>query len=403
LPDCRVVVGGRHFSALAEETLENIPEIDVVVRGEGEMTLRELCEAMAKGRPLSNVDGITYRENGSVVSNPERDPEKEIEKLSYSIRDLPEGPYHLKHSVSLKKSNEISNPISVMTSRGCPGRCVYCCLSAGRVRYRDSIAVVDEIEQKMHLAHTNELGIADSSFTVNQRHVVGICEEILRRNLTLKWSCQSRVNIDVEILKLMKEAGCVEISVGVESASPKILKAIEKKINLDQVLRFLEMGKRIGLSVLTYFMVSLPEETEDDAETTFKFIKEITPFIFKPAMQITQIYPDAKLYYIAKEKGLLPEGFDWFKAYVNPYVRDLGGRENIPFYLENLSLDYLKTFMDRYKKYYFKHFYYTDEFKTNIVKGMRTLLFDWEGESIYRKISRVRNGLRAACGTLGRR
>jgi radical SAM superfamily enzyme YgiQ (UPF0313 family) len=254
----------------------------------------------------------------------------------------------------------------------------------------------------MKLAKTNELSISDSSFTANKRHVVKICEEILRRNLTLKWSCQSRVNIDLEILKLMQEAGCVEVSVGVESASPKVLKAIQKKINLDQVMKFLEMCKKSGLSVLTYFMVSLPEETEEDAEATFAFIKEITPLIFKPALQITQVYPDAKLHDIAKDRGLLPEAFDWFKPFSNPYIRDLGGRENIPFYFENLSLDYLKSYTDRYKKYYFEHFYYKEEFRDNIIKGLRSLAFDWKYESAYRKIKRIKNGLRAVYGTLRR-
>jgi len=273
-------------------------------------------------------------------------------------------------------------------------------MSAGRVRYRESIAVVDEFEEKRRIANTNQLGITDSSFTVNKDHVTSICEEILRRDLKIKWSCQSRVNIDVDVLKLMKEAGCVAISVGVESASPRVLKAIRKQINIDQVMNFLRMCKRVNISALTYFMVSLPEETEKEAEETFRFIKEITPFVFKPALQITQIYPDAKLYYIAKEKGLLPKDFDWFKPYINPHIRDFGGRENIPFYLENLSLDYLKFFMERYKKYYFEHFYYKDEFKTNLLKGMKSLILDWRNESIYRKINRVKNGIRAIYGTL---
>jgi radical SAM superfamily enzyme YgiQ (UPF0313 family) len=297
--------------------------------------------------------------------------------------------------VSLKKSHEIQNPISVMTSRGCPGRCVYCCLSAGRVRFRDPIAVVDEIEQKAKLAGTNELGISDSSFTANKKHVIAICDEILRRDLRLKWSCQSRVNIDVEILRLMKQAGCVELSVGVESASARVLRAIQKKINLDQVMTFLEMCKQTNLSVLTYFMVSLPEETEEDARVTFDFIKEISPLIFKPALQIAQVYPDARLYYMAKEKGLLPEGFDWFKPYENPNVKDLGGRENIPFYFENLNLQFLRSFIHEYKQYYFTHFYYKEELRRNVWQGARNLLFDWKNESLYRKTARLRNGFRA--------
>ena len=402
LPHCTIIVGGRHFSALAEESLNNISEIDIVVRGEGEITLKELCKAIANRESFSNVAGITYRENTRIVSTPDRGYEKDIERFSYHISDLPKGPYHLRERVSLKKSSEISNPISVMTSRGCSGRCVYCCMSAGRVRFRDSKAVVDEIEEKSRLTNTNELGIFDSSFTVKKSHVIGICEEILRRKLKLKWSCQSRANIDVEVLKLMKEAGCVAISVGIESASTKVLKAIKKEINLDQVMEFLRMCQRVNISALTYFMVSLPEETEEEAEETFRFIRKITPLVFKPALQITQIYPDAKLYYIAKEKGLLPEDFDWFRPYTNQDVRDLGGRENMPFYIENLGLGYLKYFMERYKKYYFKHFYYRDEFKTNIIKGMKSLILDWENESTYRKINRLKNGIIAVYGTLSR-
>lgn len=402
LPRCTIIVGGRHFSALPEETLENIDEIDIVVKGEGENTLKEIYEAVLNQSPLREVAGIAFKDNGSIFSTPIRPLDKNIEKFSYKISDLPKGPYHLRQKVTLKKSDQITNPISVMTSRGCSGRCVYCCMSAGRVRYREPIAVVDEIEQKMKISGTHELSISDSSFTVNKGHVTAICDEILRRDFEIKWSCHSRANIDVNILQLMKEAGCVSVSVGVETASTKVLKAIQKKINLDQVMNLLTMCKKVDIGVLAYFMVSLPEEDEEDAETTFKFIREITPLIFKPAMQIAQIYPDAKLYEMAKEKGLLPNGFNWFKPYHNPLVKDLGGRENIPFYFDHLSVDFIKVYLKRYKKYYFKNFYYRNEFKTNIIKGLEALLLDWKNESIYRKMNRIKNGLRGLYGAFSR-
>ena len=393
-PECTMVAGGRHFSALAEESLKNIKQIDIVVRGEGEITFKEICEAIKKGTDLDNIKGISYRKNGKIISNIDRELEKNIEQLSYSIKDLPKGPYHLKVPVSLKKGDDISNPVSIMTSRGCPGRCVYCCLSAGRVRYRDPVAVVDEIEQKMKIADTNEISISDSSFTVNKNHVGRICEEILNRKLNIIWRCQSRVNIDMDILKMMKNAGCIEVSIGIESASTKVLKAIKKNINLDQAAKFFEISHNLGISVLAYFMVSLPEETESDAQETFRFIKEYTQYMYKPSLQIAQIYPDAQLYYIAKEKGLLPEGFSWFKPYQNPYVKDLGGRANIPYYLENLSIDFLKSYLNQYNKYYFKHFYYKEELGINLSRRLKTFVFDWENESLYRKVNRFKTGMR---------
>ena len=166
---------------------------------------------------------------------------------------------------------------------------------------------------------------------------------------------------------------------------------------------FLIMCKKVNISVLAYFMVSLPEETEEDAETTLRFIRIITPYIFKPAMQIAQIYPDAKLYSMAKDKGILPEGFDWFSPYTNHYVKDLGGRQNIPFYFENLEVDYLKDYLKRYKDYYFKHFYYKDELRGHLIRGIKSLLLDWRNESTYRKLQRVRNGIFAMHKTIKRK
>jgi len=224
-------------------------------------------------------------------------------------------------------------------------------------------------------------------------------QEILKRKLNIKWRCQSRVNIDLEILKLMKESGCKEISIGIETASPKVLKAIKKQINLDQAVNFLEASSSLNLSVLAYFMVSLPDETEEDAYTTLKFIKENTRLIYKPALQIAQIYPDAMLYYIAKEKGLLPEEFNWFSPYETPpHMKELRGREDVPYYLEHLSVDFLKQYLDQYYQYYFNHFFNKSDLASNLGRRLNTFVFDWKNESISRKLSRIKNGFRMIAG-----
>ena len=236
LPGCRIVVGGRHFSSLATESLERLEEIDFVVRGEGEITLAELCDALYNKSSVDGISGITYRKNGKIISNPDRLPELNLDRLHYNINDFSKikGDYSF---ISTMRRFPASQSFMVMTGRGCPGRCVFCSLSTKRVRFRNVENILDEIERMIKITGVRNLTFSDPTLTASQKHLISLCEGIIRRNLNIKWRCYSRADVLPEMFELMKKAGCVAADIALESASPHVLQAIKKDIKVEDVLR----------------------------------------------------------------------------------------------------------------------------------------------------------------------
>lgn len=230
-PESWITVGGVYFSLCAEDTLRNIPEIDIVVRGEGEIILKELANAINEGRNLKDIKGITYRDNGKIVQNSDQTIFIDIDNLpfyeKFSWEEYPE---------YLMGYPERIPAISIMSSRGCPYRCIFCSKSGTKYRLRKPKIVVDEIEFFKNKFGVEAFNFLDLTFTANPRHVKEVCQELLGRKTNIKWWCESRANIPLELLNLMKEAGCVITVIGVESGSPRIISKIQKDISLDQVI-----------------------------------------------------------------------------------------------------------------------------------------------------------------------
>lgn len=294
-PNIVTILGGPHVTFTDEETLRN-RQVDVVVRHEGELTMLELCQRLLReNKELGPVAGISYREDNVIVKNSDRPVIENLDAL----------PFPARHLMQLDK---YLSPGTIITSRGCPSKCIFCAaeaMSGGRYRVRSPSNVVAEIKKVADDFDPKFFFIADDTFTVFRDRTREICK--LLRNLPKKveWVCESRANfIDKPTLQEMAEAGCTAIQFGVESGSQKILNSIKKGINLDQVRRAVRWAVETKILPVCSFMVPHPEDTWKTVKETKKFMlemKDMGAFIY---VSMTTPFPGTTLYLHAKELGV---------------------------------------------------------------------------------------------------
>jgi radical SAM superfamily enzyme YgiQ (UPF0313 family) len=263
-PDIVTMMGGPHVSFDAENTLIAYPEIDLIVRGEGEQTIAELTPQLNDRNAWAGIKGITFRQNGHLVETPQRE----------FIEDLDTLPLPARHLLPLSRYQALGYPISIITSRGCPYSCIFCQgrrMVGKKVRKRRAIRIVDEIEQILSYG-INRINVADDLFASDKAKVKAVCGEIQKRGLSFTWSAFARVNtVDRETLQIMKETGCDSVSFGVESGNPDMLKRIRKNITLDQARQAVRLCKEAGMLAHTSFVVGLPGESMETLEETKRF------------------------------------------------------------------------------------------------------------------------------------
>jgi anaerobic magnesium-protoporphyrin IX monomethyl ester cyclase len=271
-PKVPVILGGPHATFSDSQVLSTNPDIDIIVRGEGEQTILELLQTLLNKGDLQTVLGISFRVGKEIVRTPTR---PFIQKLD----DLPRPAYHF---FALKKYQIFNQAIlPILTSRGCPFQCAYCVSSrmAGKgFRARDPKLVVDELEWLRDTYHASAFSFYDDAFTYDNKRTISICDEIKRRNLGIPWDCQTRVDrISEEVLKKMKEAGCQLVSFGAESGCQKILDSVNKKTTVEMNEKAVKMAKEVGLSVALSVIIGYPGETDKSLKQTFDFIKRVKP------------------------------------------------------------------------------------------------------------------------------
>ena len=223
LPNSVIIAGGPHPSALPAETLQEIPQLDICGIGEGEITMLELVKAIENNAPLSQIDGIAFRDKntGEIIITKPRDFIKNLDDIPFPARDL----FPLKKYKTLPPYGRKSPYFTTITSRGCPFNCAYCSKDVFRniFRARSPKNVVDEIEELISKYHAQEIQFYDDDFTLDMKRAEEICDEILRRGIKIRWSCLTRVDlVNENLLKKIKKAGCWMIAYGVESGNQKI-------------------------------------------------------------------------------------------------------------------------------------------------------------------------------------
>jgi radical SAM superfamily enzyme YgiQ (UPF0313 family) len=271
-----VVVGGPHATICPDFFLKS-GYVDFVVRGEGEYTFLELVEKISSDtKDVPKVLGISYMEEGKIIHNPDRPLIKNLDKLPIPARHL----LPMERYFALQKKLYGYKKLTVLTTRGCPYRCIFCAKEIfGRFYRRRSVEnCVNEIELLINKYGVKKILFIDDTFTLDRNFIIELCNEIRRRNLKVRWSCEGRVNhIDYELLKIMKNAGCDLISYGVESGSQKVLNYLNKDITVEQIVRASHLTKRAGIIVKFYLIVGTPTERWEDILLTKKLIIQTKP------------------------------------------------------------------------------------------------------------------------------
>ena len=300
-PRATIVMGGPHVTFTAAETLRDFPEVDIIVRGEGEETLQELVRVLDAGRSLQEVKGLSFRRDGAILQTEERPFIQDLNLLPLPDRTL----FPLARYLAMRV------PASVLTSRGCPTGCSFCVgyrMTGRQGRFRDPLRVVDEIASARLLGF-EEICIDDDLFTRNRRHVFRICEEIDRRGLKGKMYIFARVDtVDAVLLKKLKDAGCAMICFGLESGNQKILDQANKRTTLEKARQAIQICKDVGISPLGSFILGLPGETRESMEDTISFAQSLgIPYGF----HLLSPFPGTRIREKATEYGIKILTDDW--------------------------------------------------------------------------------------------
>lgn len=297
-PGCITIMGGSHASILTDDVLKE-PAVDIVVKGEGEVTIVELLSTLEKHHDLGEVDGISFKRNGQIIHNPYRP----------FINDLDSIPFPSIHLYKVDKYSAKINgrkAVSVITSRGCPFNCVYCYRgpAAGKkLRCRTPENVLKEIKFLKTMYGVNGIFFYDDNFTLDKNRAELICDMLIEEKLNILWTCQTRADcVELELLKKMKKAGCVELGFGVESGNQEILNLINKKIRKEKVLEAFKLTKEADICTRATFILGLPWETKDTIQETIDFAKELDPDFVE--FYLATPFPGTKLRQIVKDKNL---------------------------------------------------------------------------------------------------
>lgn len=303
-----VVVGGAHASSNPNFVLED-NNIDIVVKGEGELTFLELVKKIKERVDYKNIIGIIYKSDGKIIFNNDREYVKDLDTLPFPARHmLPMHIYNNYYRYNIHY-NMRSNFTTMITSRGCPGNCVYCAVKTvwGRKwRGRSAKNIVDEIEFLNKTYGIGEIAFLDDSISVNKSRLMDICEELIKRKVDIKWSTPNGIAIwllDKKLIRTMKKAGCYRLTFGLESGNKRTLNEfIGKNYDYEKAKELIKYAHRNGLWTIGTFIIGFPNEQLNSIKDTIDFA--INTHLDFAVFYTATPFPGTRLYEIYNELGL---------------------------------------------------------------------------------------------------
>ncbi|MBI1972592.1 radical SAM protein, partial [Candidatus Woesearchaeota archaeon] len=354
-----VVLGGPFVPEQLDRLLDQ-SKADIFVQGEAEVTFLEICQ----GKEREKIDGIMYMEKNKLMTNKPRE-------LIANIDELPYAAYHLLPNLSLYSSRSRKKPIApIFTSRGCPYKCTFCSSSSAkspfknRFRVRSPENVVGEIEYLIKNFGVKEIDILDDNFTLDMKRADDILNLIIARKLKVAINLQNGVRADrltFDLVKKMKQAGVYKAGIGIESGNQDILRSIKKQLNLDAVRNAVKWFKEVGIVSIGFFVIGLPEDTEETIKQTINFAIELNPSIanFMTAVPL----PNTELYDLVEKKGWLIKKTDENGTESGFYAAD--------FHYETPNLTKEKVL--ELQKVAYRKFYFRPSKMLEVIRDIRSL------------------------------
>lgn len=337
-PKLKVCFVGPPVTIEPEKCLRGARAIDFVVRREFDHQIVDY----AKGKPLAELSGVSYRNNGEVVNNPDAPAIENLDALPWVTKVY-------KRDLDFRRYNVpfLRNPfIAFYTSRGCPAACTFCLWpqthSGHRWRRRSAADVANEVRWALdNFPGLKEIFFDDDTFNYQRGRTIELANKLKPLNFT--WSCTSRVTIDYDTLKAMKEAGCRLLIVGYESGDPRILKNIKKGATIDMARRFTANCKKLGLLVHGDFIIGLPGETRESIRRTIEFAKQLDTETIQ--VSVAHPYPGTEFYDYVKQSNLI----------TMDSMTDEAGHQLPNLVYPGLDRGELMEWIDRfYDEYYFR-------------------------------------------------
>ena len=349
-PTATLVIGGPHATILPEEVLSKIPQADYILRGEAEFTMRDLVGHLENSQKaaITKIPGIGFRRGKRIFVSPQSPRTEDLDSLPLPAYDLlPLDAYF--------EAGEGGRVFTMMSSRGCPYNCIFCCesfLYGHRYRARSPQNVVDEMSVLANEYNVNHIVFYDAEFMIDTKRVEQICNEIIERSLHITWRVRARADRVTEpLLRLMKKAGCTEISIGAETASQRLLDVMNKRCKIEDIEKAFQIAKHVDVWTVGYFIFGIPGETPQDSYQTVEFAKRLDPdwALFSVATPL----PGTKFYKMVKDSIITT---DWSRFKMNA---------NSPV----VSYDKMKeNDLSEIMEYAYRSFYLREEWLVNRLK-----------------------------------
>jgi anaerobic magnesium-protoporphyrin IX monomethyl ester cyclase len=307
LPESLIVFVGTHVSALPEETLSSSEAVDAVARREYEYTLRDLAAVLEAepglgAKAFVGIDGLSYRTDGVVTHNQDRPFIDNLDELPWVSRVYAK---HLQIS-DYFNPNALFPMVTLITSRGCPFPCRFCVypqtMTGRKFRLRSVEDVIEEIRfVEKTFPEAKSIFFEDDTLTVNKERLITFSEALIKSDVRIPFAANSRIDLDLETMKVMKAAGCRQLCVGFESGNQAMLDEIQKGTRVDRMEAFMGNARKAGIIIHGCFMVGFPGETHETAEQTIALSLRLNPDTvqFYPVM----VYPGTTAYQDYLTKG----------------------------------------------------------------------------------------------------
>lgn len=341
-----IVIGGEHVTSIPEYCLQDAPELDICVMGEGEGTIADIANAIENGLPYNTLSGIVFRDvDGGIVRNEKRDRLRKLDSIPRPAWEKFPLETYAVHDMSDGVANSRSLPI--MATRGCPYTCTFCSspqMWTTKYSMRTPADVVDEMQNLHELYGVKNFDFYDLTAIVKRTWIIDFTKEIINRKLNITWQTPAGTRsevIDDEVASLMYQSGCFNMVYAPESGSDKMLNLIQKKVHLDKLLKSIVASKRQGLSVKLNIIVGFPDETHKDVWKTIWFMikaswygaDDALPSIFNP-------YPGSELFRQLQHKGKVSLSDDYF--YEIPYADSF---TQSPVYANKISPFWVRAYV----------------------------------------------------------
>jgi radical SAM superfamily enzyme YgiQ (UPF0313 family) len=368
-PNILIVMGGIHATIMYQQILKKHPNV-IIIRGEGEITFNELINT----DKLDTVDGIAYSKNKEIVKTADRDLIEILDILPFP-----------KHDIFFKNNRKFA---CILTSRGCPNTCSFCCLNPTakrKVRYRTVQNVMSEIEYLVNTyPNIEQIWIHDDSFFLDNIRAIEICDEIIKRKLKVSFVCSGRFKpITQELIRKLDDANFKMVLLGLESGNNDILKSCHKGITKDDVRKVTTMFKNAKMEICMFLITGLPGETEQTVNETYMFIQELQriKYMYYHDIGILTVYPGTEVYDLMKQNNLITDDY-WMTDLPTPCYTVDNTKNTLMLFkthtLNHISLDKFMT-IDGFKSQWtmLPHIItYVLKYKqTNIKRRVLKLLF----------------------------